>query len=75
MGKKTINMEEIKVWYYKEGTRNNYGDISNIESKAENHFILMLRHFYSLISDCKKAQIEKEHILNLSRITEEIKIS
>ena len=55
--------------------RNNYGDISNIESKAENHFILMLRHFYSLISDSKKAQIEKEHILNLSRITEEIKIS
>jgi len=52
--------------------RNNNGEISYLECRPANHFILMFEHFKSLIKDPEIARIEKKRILNLATITEEL---
>jgi predicted dehydrogenase len=54
--------------------RNEYGEISYLNCKKANHFVEMFSQFRALIDDEHKARLEKERIIDLSKITEEIRL-
>ena len=54
--------------------RNEFGEISHLGCKKANHFVEMFIHFRSLIDDKKKASLEKERIIQLSKLAEQIRV-
>jgi hypothetical protein len=53
--------------------RNEFGEISHLKCKKANHFVEMFTHFRSLIDDKNKAYFEKERIIKLSKLAEQIR--
>tara|TARA_X000001036_G_C20619948_1_gene782628 strand:- start:174 stop:1130 length:957 start_codon:yes stop_codon:yes gene_type:complete len=53
--------------------KDKYGEENYIECKHANHFVNMFTHFRSLIDNKKEAKYEKERIIQLAKITQDIK--